>query len=243
MKKCKGSGKALGHGCGKELMFTVKPNGIKTYNAKYGLCMEKCYKEWLVNTEEGQEVFLKSLATGRKKVRVKQKKENKKKKESMKIDLMSIDKYRSQYVQPVINAIARKIDFGCPCIATENFGKMNAGHYISVGANRTIALNLHNLHNQAFESNHFKSGDTLKYQQGIIKIYGQEYLDYMESLKSCPPLNLTKLDLKEIKENASQILKSLDDVFKPPNERIRLRNEINKQLGIYDLKYCEYAST
>jgi len=53
-------------------------------------------------------------------------------------------------LQPLINKIARLIDYGQPCIATGSFnGKMNGGHRIAVGANETIRFNLHNIHIQS----------------------------------------------------------------------------------------------
>ncbi len=161
-------------------------------------------------------------------------------KKRMTVDLMSDDKYRSTVLQPVINEIARLIDFGQPCIATENYGKENGGHYISVGANRTICLNLHNIHIQSFESNHWKSGDTLKYQGGIRKVYGEDYLAYMDSLQKHPPIQLRKNFMIEIYENACKIRLKLrkNEKLRNPNERIELRNAINIELGIYQEEYC-----
>ena len=47
-KKCKGNGKAKGHGCGKM---------VKAKFRKYGLGMEcKCYHKWLLNTDIGQSI-------------------------------------------------------------------------------------------------------------------------------------------------------------------------------------------
>lgn len=47
-KKCKGTGKAAGHGCGN-----------KKFLSRFGLCSE-CYPKWLFHTEEGQELIIKS---------------------------------------------------------------------------------------------------------------------------------------------------------------------------------------
>jgi|LakMenE18May11ns_1017448.scaffolds.fasta_scaffold9943974_3 hypothetical protein len=163
-------------------------------------------------------------------------------KKKMTVDLMSDDKYRSTVLQPVINEIARLIDFGQPCIATENYGKENGGHYISVGANRTICLNLHNIHIQSFESNHWKSGDTLKYQGGIIRVYGEEYLGFMDGLGKHPPIQLRKKEMIVIYENACKIRLKLrkNEKLRSPKERIELRNQINLELGIYQEEYCVF---
>jgi len=168
------------------------------------------------------------------------KKKNAEEKKKMTIDIMSDDKYRSSVLQPVINEIARLVDFGQPCIATENYGKENGGHYISVGANRTICLNLHNIHIQSFESNHWKSGDTLKYQGGIRKVYGEDYLAFMDGLQKHPPIQLRKNEMIEIHENACKIRLKLrkNEKLRSPKERIELRNQINLELGIYQEEYC-----
>lgn len=164
-------------------------------------------------------------------------------KKQLTIDMMSDDKYRSKVLQPVINEIARLIDFGQPCIATENYGKENGGHYISVGANRTICINLHNIHIQSFESNHWKSGDTLKYQGGIRRVYGEEYLAFMDGLQKHPPIQLRKNQMIEIYENACKIRLKLrkNEKIRSPKERIELRNQTNLELGVYQEEFCVFT--
>lgn len=171
-----------------------------------------------------------------------EKKKRSEEKKQMSIDIMSDDKYRSKVLQPVFNEIARLIDFGQPCIATENYGKENGGHYISVGANRTICLNLHNIHIQSFESNHWKSGDTIKYQSGIRKVYGEEYLEFMDGLQKHPPIQLRKNVMIELYEKACKVRNKLrkNEAIRTPKQRIELRNQINLELGIYQEEYCVF---
>lgn len=241
-KVCRGTGKAKGHGCGIELPFSER-NGLKSYKSKYGLGLDcKCYAVWLTTTDEGKELMNKATSTAKKKVAIETKKKNRQEKEKAKLDLISVDKYRADYLQPVINKIARLIDYGHPCIATGNYGKMNGGHYISVGANRTICLNLHNIFIQSFASNHWKSGDPLKYQQGLIEVFGEDYFSYVTSLSQHKPIKLTKEEMIEIRGNALEIVKELsrENKCRTSLERIKLRNEINLKLGIYDHKFCEY---
>lgn len=155
-------------------------------------------------------------------------------------ELMSADQYRSKHVQPIINEIARLIDYGQPCIATGLMpGKMSGGHYFSVGSNRTICLNLHNIHVQSFHSNSAMGGDNIRYRQGIIKTYGSEYMKLIESLKQIEQIKLTKDDLKQVKVKASEIRNTLKKNLKvrTPVERMKLRELINEQLGIYDSLY------
>lgn len=168
--------------------------------------------------------------------------DNRKQKTAKKRELMSNDEYRAKVVQPVINEIARLIDYGQPCIATGNYGKENGGHYRSVGSNRTTALNLHNIFIQAFESNHFKSGDNVKFKDGLIKTYGKDYFEFVDGLIATPPQKWLKNDLMTFYGKATAIRSRLkSDLFqRTPNERIELRNQINIELGIYPTEFCEF---
>jgi hypothetical protein len=231
IKPCKAIGKSKGfNGCN-------KPTKYRTY----GLC-NSCKAKWMLSTTNGQEYFDKMMAFSKKKYEKKVKDQKRLEKESMKIEIMSVDKYRSTYVQPLINKIARLIDQNNPCIATEKFGKMNGGHYVSVGANRTICLNLHNIFIQSFQSNHWQSGDNLKYQQGLMRVFGEDYLEFVEGLRKHPELHLNKAQLIEIKDKASVIVKSLekDKRRRNPTERILLRNVVNEELGIYLKEFCSF---
>lgn len=205
--------------------------GELTYAFKYGLC-KACFSEWCYSTGEGQEYIRKTVIPKAKKdVAQKEKAETQK----AKMDLLSPDKYRAEYVQKIFNEIARLIDHEQPCIATGNYGKMAGGHYHSVGSNRTTALHLHNIHIQSFHSNGPNGGDNIRYREGLRKIYGQEYLEYVESLKQLPPIKLNKDDLMVLKSKASKIRNRLkkNPIKLPPKARIKLRENINQELGIY----------
>lgn len=230
-KKCKGINKAIG----------FKSCGKLTLHRKFGLCMS-CYPDFILNDERGKIILQKSILTGKSNVKKEHSRQQRDNDQKTKIDLMSADKYRSKYLQPIINEIARIIDYGQSCIATGNFGKMNGGHYISVGANRTTALNLHNIHIQSFESNHHKSGDPVRYRLGVIERYGNDYFEYLEFIQRHKALHLTKGDMIEILLKATVIRNDIkqDLQTKNPFERIELRNKINIELGIYEPEFCEF---
>ncbi|MFK5981479.1 MAG: recombination protein NinG [Flavobacteriaceae bacterium] len=233
-KPCKSMGKSKGfQGCG-ELQF----------NRKFGLgVLCGCYSKWLLNTPEGQEVLEKGTLLGKKKAIKEQKKKDRDETAKKRLELISPDKYRAKYVQPLINKIARLIDYGNPCTPTGNFeGKMAGGHYTSVGANRTICLNLHNIFIQSFHSNSWKGGDDKKYRAALKRIFGADYLEFIEGLNSHRSLQLRKPDLIKIKEKALVIIKVLeaDKELLSAEERIEKRNNINLELGIYDVEYCKY---
>lgn len=230
-KPCKGTGKAKGYGCKKPTLYR-----------KYGLC-QTCLREWAITDEKGKDWLKTQTAYKMKKREKEQKAEDRAKKEKQKLDLMSPDKYRAAYVQPVINKIARQIDFGNPCIATGNFeGKMAGGHYTSVGSNRTICLNLHNIFIQSFHSNNWKGGDNLRYRDRMIDVFGQEYLDYVEGLRRHRPIKLTKDELIDIRKKALEISRNLSksNYRRTAKERVELRNKVNVELGIYDPEFLTF---
>lgn len=195
---------------------------------KNGLC-RKCYPKWYFSTEQGMIRTMKAARARIDKEKKRIEREKRKEKKEKKIDLMSVDKYRSTVVQPIINEIARLIDYGQPCIATNTYGKMSGGHYHSVGSNRTISLNLHNIHMQCFHSNNWKGGDNIKYRAGLIRVYGQEYADFVEGLISTPTKHLSKADLYEIKKVASKIRNELRQhkLYYSTEMRISLRTKFN----------------
>lgn len=139
-------------------------------------------------------------------------------------------------LQVEINTIVRAIDDGYPCIATGTLeGKRNAGHYIGTKANPTIRFHLENIWIQSEHSNMWQSGDTIRYQQGIIKTFGSDYLDYMNSLQQIPLIRLTSEEIKEKTSIARGIIKwlKLQNRQFTSEERISLRKEFNKTLQIY----------
>ncbi len=226
MKSCKGNYKVNNfEGCGT----------IDGYSRQYGLC-PKCLYKWTQDTDDGSDWFTKQIAFRQAKNECKNEVQKKKITRQMKIDLMSNIQYWSSELQPNINHIARLIDQGHPCIATETYGKMSGGHYVGVGANRTISLNLHNIFIQSFHSNSYKGGDTLKYQSGLIRVFGEDYFDFVQSLSKCPTLNITKIEMIEYNKLARELvleLKKDNEKIRKPEERIAYRNYANAFLGIY----------
>lgn len=139
-------------------------------------------------------------------------------------------------LQVIINTIARLIDKDMGCIATgAKTGKMNAGHYISRGSNDTARFHLDNIHLQSEHSNCHMHGDTLRYQDGIVKMYSQAYLDHLNSLKGLKTINLSISEIKDKIFIATEIRKELIAVNNTYTaaERLELRKEYNFRLGIY----------
>ena len=232
-KKCRGTGKAKNWGCGKMVPANTR---------HYGLCLE-CKKKWIFSTPEGQAFLEKITLRSKRNVEKEIKQEQRKKKEETKRKIATINEVRKK-LQVKVNALVRLIDNGNPCIASGNLreGMMDAGHYISVGANLTISLNLHNIHVQHRESNSYRGGDTIRYREGIVKVYGKDYLNFMEGLQSCKKrLDKEELYSAILKANeAIRELKSRNLYLLTPKERITLRNRLNAYLDLYPDEYATY---
>ena len=154
----------------------------------------------------------------------KKEKEWKERKKKFEIDSLGSDGYRAKIIQPIINEIARLIDYGQPCIATGSYeGKMAGGHFISVGSNRSVSLNLHNIHIQSFHSNSWKGGDESRYRLGIINTYGMDYFEYIDGLRYLKGIDLSKARLMGLKDAISQIRNDLkrSPVKLSPESRIK----------------------
>ena len=162
----------------------------------------------------------------------------KKQKAVLKEKVKTLSQFKND-LQKDINLIVRLIDKGHGCIATgSKEGKMNAGHYIGVGANETLRFHLENIWLQSEHSNMWKSGDTLRYQDGLVSLYGKEYLEHLNALKSIEPIKLTSEQIKEKISICRSIIKwlKLQDKTYTIDERLSLRIEFNKQIGIYEIR-------
>lgn len=203
----------------------------------------KFFRDKACQKEECRDKFVKdTLEKARKKQKSEEKRkkvEENKKHRIEKVNVRKLSEWKN-ILQPLINQIARLIDYGQPCISTGNYtGKMNAGHCISVGSNNTLRFNLHNIHLQSEHSNSFKGGDNIKYKEGIERVYGKEYLEFINNLQSTESINLSILDIKEIIPRVKKIIQELKELEKiyEPKERIFLRNKYNELIGIYKTKF------
>lgn len=142
-------------------------------------------------------------------------------------------------LQDTINAIVRRIDMGHPCISSGTpFGryKVAAGHYFSVGSNPTLRYNLLNIYNQSWSDNGYKGGKGSSYSLRLKEVFGEEVRDEIEGLVAkYKRIDLTPKEAKDAKREANLILKEINQNPKifTVKERIELRREFNKRIGIY----------
>lgn len=219
-KKCKGTGRAVGYGCG-EL----------SADRKYGLSKTgcKCFYKWLYSTKEGGKVIKSYTIKGKRYVEKKEKEKRTKEKKDIKTvkDLKPV-------LQKEVNTISRLIDAGKGCISCGHGWKSdwtrvkNAGHYHSVGSHDAIRFNLHNIYLQCVVCNDHLSSNKGEYSKRIVIIYGQEVLDKIEALPlKYKEMHLTKTDLLYAIKEARKIIREIKE------GRDFTREEVNKKLNIY----------
>lgn len=224
MKICRGIGRAKGiEGC-----------GVESDKRQNGLC-PVCLVDWMENTEAGKLYKIQVFDPRVEKKLAKLKREKDKK---LKEDLTN---WRNK-LQEKVQEICRLIDIGQPCLALKyHAGQMHGGHIYAKGGNKTMSLNLHNIHRQSAQSNHSHNDDGLL-RENLAEEYGQKYADWLSSMRQCPTLKFTNGEYLEFYRTACQManeLKRLGQTFDKEG-RILLRNEINTVLGIYPEEWCVY---
>lgn len=209
--------------------------GTLTMNREHGLC-PSCRYDFYTNDEFGKiiaaKMFIPKIS----------KRTEQRKKENHKALKEKITDWRKK-LQNKLQEIARLIDKGQPCPARGfTIYQAHGGHVFARGGNSTIALNLHNIHRQSAQSNHWQNDD-LKFRKGLQNEYGEDYMRFIGELRRTPQLKYKNEDYHYFYKKASQIALKLkkDDFAYPKQTRINLRNEINGQLGIYDNEFNIYS--
>lgn len=159
-----------------------------------------------------------------------------------KIDWKRKNEDQKPKLQQRINQIARLIDAGLPCLARGYHpNQIHAGHVFSRGGHTNMRFNLHNIHRQSAQSNH-KHSDDIRMREGLEDEYGEPYLEFVSALQRTPVPKYTNKEYFELYQKALPIVQRLEkaDRIYTPEERVRLRNQINLELGIYPEEFCIY---
>lgn len=118
-------------------------------------------------------------------------------------------KHQLKLTQAAFNAFIRERDKGKPCISCGRLhgGKINAGHYRSVGAAPNLRLNQRNVFLQCEPCNSYLSGNIVKMRQGIVDRYGVEFVEAIEADET--PRKFTLEELVSIRAYYKNLLKAL----------------------------------
>ena len=82
-----------------------------------------------------------------------------------------------------------------------------AGHYVSVGANKTLRYNEENIHKQCIQCNMFKGSNATEYRPRLIEKIGLERVEWLESWHS--PVKMTREAALEVEAYYKAKLKQL----------------------------------
>lgn len=197
LKTCKGTGKAKGYGCGKDVPM-VKYNQA---NRVYGLGKScGCYGEWLLGTEEGKKKTRKATLKATRQSR------------ELKQAAMERSQRRShakqiQKTQRIINQYVRLRDKGKDCISSgiPYLPDFDAGHCFSVKGYAGLRFDLDNIHGQSINANRFKDGDETNYLLRLEKRIGKERTDALIERAKDYKKNGRKFSVPELIEIQNEI--------------------------------------
>ena len=134
----------------------------------------------------------------------------KKRKEKLKVELMTLSDY-IKLAQQVINKYIRLRDKGQNCISCGKKPlKENAGHYFNANNHWNVRFNELNVHLQCEHCNTFLSGNLIEYRKGLINKIGIEQLTLLE-LEANKTRKFTIEELKEIINTYKKKIKQYDN--------------------------------
>lgn len=186
-KKCKGTGKAIGSGC-----------GVVTFYRTYGLGQScGCYSNWLLNTPEGKEKLAAATFTVSK-PRIGLEKAFKEKKDNQKL---------SYLITSTVNACHKYIrlrDKGKPCVSCLGAwgDEHQAGHWKKAELFSSLKLDERNIHGQCKRCNLVEDGNVQIYGTRIhlrIGIEGKQELERLALLDKQTSFKWDREELKRIR--------------------------------------------
>lgn len=203
-KKCKGTGKAVGYGCG----LLVPVSRFNKSNRVYGLGKScGCYMNWLLNTDAGkqqlQKVTLKATETSRS---LEKAFKDKKQKDGIVPHL--------ENTKQAVHEMVRERDKGKPCIScgTPWNNTFQAGHCFNANNYRSIKFYFLNIHGQCEQCNLYKDGNVTEYLIRLPNRIGQIEFDKLKRLAALDKKINKKYyieELKQIKAEARLLTKQI----------------------------------
>jgi len=203
-KKCKGTGKALGFGCGD--LVPVEKHGKA--NRIYGIGLScGCYSKWLQETPEGKQKVLSHTLKATKNSRdLETAKKDKKKKNSLETLKVNVRNVCHNYI--------KLRDRHKPCISCGEswHSDFQAGHYQKAELFSTLKYDEFNIHGQCEGCNIRKDGNLSLYTVNLPKRIGLEEfkkLQYRASLEKRTDFKWDREDLIGIRKYYQEKIKEL----------------------------------
>ena len=194
-KKCKGTGQAIGHGCG-------SPQLVR----KYGLGIKcRCYTDWLLNTDSGKAKMDKSVISARKTVEKESRKESREYKEKNKSIAALIQDARKPFQAYIRFRDANEACISCGLAISEIW---DAGHFYKAELYSGLIFDDRNVHKQCRKCNMYFDGNEGMYRESLDRKFGKVWLKKLDAdaiyLKS---YKYTREELIEIKKYYQNYLK------------------------------------
>jgi len=183
-KICKGTGNAIGYGCGNQLEFSER-NGIKTYFKNRGLCTSgnRCYSNWLIKSDYGKDLITKVSLSASNQNRKKIIKVYAEEKKDRKWELMSTVQ-KINKARPIFQKWIRNRDKDSPCIScrTSFSDEWAGGHYLKAELYTGVIFNELNVNKQCLKCNKYLGGNEAKYRIALVELYGEQKIEELESI-------------------------------------------------------------
>lgn len=201
-KKCKGTGKAKGYGCG-ELVPVARYNQP---NRVYGLGKScGCYSKFLLESDVGKELINKATLKVTKPRREFQKFEQEEK-ERKSLSYLLVN------VRTACHTYIKIRDKGKPCISCNTSWRpdFQAGHFYKAETFSSLKFFEKNIHGQCPKCNLFEDGNESGYRVGLIKRYGKDYVEELDELARKYKQSSFKWSREELKKIRAQYKSSID---------------------------------
>ena len=193
-KKCKGTGKASGFGC-----------GSMQFKRRYGLGLNCCFGSWLYTSDEGKKIVNKTTEkVTAPRVSLEKEIERTRKRKGITAQLL--------YTKDLVHQAVRLRDTFKPCVScgcpwNKDF---QAGHYHAAGNYRSIKFNFLNINGQCTQCNLLKDGNFTEYKFRLPERIGEENFNIIEELARLDKHSnkYWEVDeLKNIQKEARKIIK------------------------------------
>jgi len=163
------------------------------------------------------------------------------KKNDAKVKIEVYKKENTKLLQDEINRLSKMIDikFGhdacidCGKFMDRDKNQIDSCHLISRKKNVTLKFHLDNLHSGHNHCNVYNENHETNYKAGIVKRYGQEYLNEIEALPlKYPEIHLTAQDIAEKLKLVRKLIRDFNSFDFTGS--LQARKQLNKLIAIYD---------
>jgi hypothetical protein len=200
-KKCSGTGKAKGSGCG-ELQF----------KRTYGLGHQcGCYQKWLLETEEGRKVIssrkIKASVKVKSEIKKKEsqaKKEFKEKNKSIAALILEARKPFQQWIR------LRDANNACISCGQTNTDLWDAGHFKKAELYTGLIFDERNIHKQCRKCNTYLNGNEGEYRKRLLEKFGSDWMKQLDDdADRLRQYSWTREELYDIKKKYSEKIKEI----------------------------------